>query len=219
MRVKLAQIAVAGALALSLAAPLSARAAGPADDAVLAEMNYARTYPQAYAMRLLLQPVSDWEQSLGAGYAAQDPDALAEAIAFLLRQAPLPPLKADQRLAASALEHVAEQGARGAVGHDGPGGEAFDRRIRRYGVAEPYAAENIAYGPGEAADVVRELIIDSGVPSRGHRHNIFFAPLQVVGVSCGPHRQYANMCVMDFAGGQVPLRTAQAAERETASGF
>jgi len=57
--------------------------------------------------------------------------------------------------------------------------------------------------------VVRELIIDSGVPSRGHRRNIFYPPLDAAGVACGPHRQYANMCVMDFAGGSEPARPAR----------
>jgi hypothetical protein len=44
------------------------------------------------------------------------------------------------------------------------------------------------------------LIIDSGVASRGHRRNIFHPDLAVVGVACGPHRDYGAMCVMDFAG-------------------
>ena len=57
--------AVALALAIpAVAVPTMARA-GEADDAVLAEVNFARTHPQAYARRLMLQPVSDWERALG----------------------------------------------------------------------------------------------------------------------------------------------------------
>jgi uncharacterized protein YkwD len=122
-----------------------------------------------------------------------------------MRQTPLPPLRADDRLAASALAHVAEQGPVGAVGHDSENGEAFDERIRRHGVEAESSAENIAYGPRDAADVVRELIIDSGVPDRGHRRNIFHAEFQSAGVTCGSHRDYDTMCVMDFAG--APLRS------------
>jgi hypothetical protein len=148
----------------------------------------------------MLQPVTAWEQALGPDGPAADTAARDEAIEFLLRQAPLPPLTLDDNLSAAAWEHVADQGPAGKVGHDGPAGEAFDARIRRHGVAADLAAENIAYGPSQARDVVRELIIDSGVPSRGHRRNMFHDGLRSAGVACGPHRDYGAMCVMDFAG-------------------
>jgi hypothetical protein len=60
-------------------------------------------------------------------------------------------------------------------------------------------AENIAYGPPSARDVVRELIIDQGVASRGHRRNIFNATVDTAGVKCGAHKVYGAMCVIDFA--------------------
>jgi hypothetical protein len=193
--------ALAAALvAGSFAAPARA---GSADGEVLAEINYARAHPQDYAWRLLLQPVSDWERSLGPDAAAQDPAALAEAIDFLMHQSPLPPQQPDDALGAAALEHVAEQGPVGAVGHESPDGERFDARLRRHGL-QPTATsgENIAYGPARPEDVVRELIIDSGVRSRGHRRNIFYPTFAAAGVSCGPHKVYAAMCVIDFASSQ-----------------
>jgi len=186
------------ALALALAAGLPAAArAGEADAALLAEINFARTHPQDYARRLLLQPVSDWEQSL----AEPDPAALAEAIEFLERQTPLAPLDPDQDLAAAAAEHVQVQGPAGAIGHAGPQGERFDARLARHGVAGRTEGEDIAYGPARAEDVVRELIIDSGVPDRGHRRNLFHPAFAAAGGACGPHRDYGAMCVIDFASG------------------
>lgn len=190
--------ALAAAL-LAAAAPAASLevSAGPTvDEAILAEMNFARAHPQDYARRLRLQPVSDWERGLAE---PTDPAAYAEAIEFLRRQAPLPPLRADDRLAAAAFEHVAAQGLAGGIGHDGPGGEPFDARQRRHGVQAETSGENIAYGPARPGDVVRELIIDSGVPGRGHRRNIFYQAFAVAGVSCGPHRDFGAMCVMDFA--------------------
>jgi len=187
------------ALALALAIPAAAQA-GEVDDAVLAEVNFARTHPQDYARRLMLQPVSDWERALGPDARSADPGAFAEAVDFLLRQSPLPPLSRDQILDAAALEHVEAQGPAGEIGHNSQDGERFDARLRRHGLQAQVAAENIAYGPSNARDVVRELIIDSGVASRGHRRNIFHADLAAAGVACGPHRDYAAMCVMDFAG-------------------
>ena len=133
-----------------------------------------------------------------------DSAAYAEAIEFLMRQDPLPPLQPDDLLAAAALEHVSEQGPSGETGHSGADGERFGDRLRRHGVRAELAAENIAYGPPTPSDVVRELIIDSGVPGRGHRRNIFHPAMATAGVNCGPHREYTTMCVIDFA--SAPLR-------------
>jgi uncharacterized protein YkwD len=184
-----------------------AASAATMEERILAEVNFARAYPQAYALRLLVEPQTSWERALAdAGTEADDPGAFGEAVEHLLAQAPLPPLEANKVLAAAALEHVALQGPVGAIGHSGPDGERFYDRIRRHGAGRVIAAENIAYGPPAASDVVRALIIDSGVASRGHRRNIFHDGFEAVGVSCGPHRDYSTMCVMDFSG--APSRMA-----------
>ena len=98
----------------------------------------------------------------------------------------------------SAERPAQTQGARGDVGH-GPAG-SLGLRLRGQGVWAGLSAENISYGFEDPRDVVRQLIIDSGVPNRGHRRNIFAASYQLAGVACGPHRAYGYMCVIDFAG-------------------
>jgi uncharacterized protein YkwD len=183
-------------------APAAAHA-GEFDEQILSELNFARAHPREYATRMLSEPVSDWEQRLSKSGCATDAIAYAEAVEFLMRQDPLPPLKPDDLLAAAALEHVSEQGPSGETGHSGSGGERFSDRLRRHGVRAELAAENIAYGPPTPSDVVRELIIDSGVPSRGHRRNIFHPAMAAAGVNCGPHREYATMCVIDFASAPI----------------
>lgn len=199
------------ALAAILSAPAAAAHAGPMEDAILAEINFARMHPQEYAKRLLAEPTTAWERALRkAGQDDGDPTAFEEAVAHLETQAPLRPLRSDAALISAAVEHVELQGPAGEVGHDGPDGERFYDRLRRHGLTETIAAENIAYGPPSPAEVVRALIIDSGVPSRGHRRNIFHASFQVVGVSCGPHKDYSTMCVMDFGGAASTIRTASA---------
>ena len=157
------------------------------DDAVLAELNYARAHPAEYA-----------RERRRDDDAPDDRAALEEAIDFLERQQPLSPLEGDRRIAAAAREHSRAQATSGSVGHGVAGG--LGRRLQENGVWAGLSAENISYGYSTATGVVRQLIIDSGVPSRGHRRNIFSASYQLAGVACGPHPAYDVMCVIDFAG-------------------
>jgi uncharacterized protein YkwD len=180
--------ALAGLLFLALA---PAAHAARLDDAVLDELNFARARPADYADEL--------RRELNR---SDDPAAVEEAIDFLERQASLPPLGSDRRIAAAARQHAQAQGARGDLGH-GPAG-SLGQRLRGQGVWAGLSAENISYGFEDPRDVVRQLIVDSGVPGRGHRRNIFGAAYQLAGVACGPHRSYGYMCVIDFAGALPP---------------
>jgi uncharacterized protein YkwD len=163
------------------------------DDAVLAELNHARAHPAEYARELRRDPDA---------HASDDRAALEEAIDFLERQQPLAPLDGDRRVAAAAREHVRAQATSGSVGHGAAGG--LGRRLRDNGVWAGLSAENISYGSRTATDVIRQLIIDSGVPNRGHRQNIFSRGYQLAGVACGPHPAYDVVCVIDFAGALPP---------------
>ena len=66
----------------------------------------------------------------------------------------------------------------------------------------------IEYGASDAMDAVRQLIVDDGVPDRGHRSILFDPSLRFAGVSCGAHPAYRSMCVIDLgverAGREAP---------------
>jgi hypothetical protein len=192
---------IIGLLLVTLA-PVRALAGGLGDD-VLAELNYARTHPYDYAqgLRSVWRPNDpDAEYANGA---ADNPRDLSEAIVFLEHQRPLKPLKGNPRLAAAAQGHATLQGPRGEVGHAGIDGASLSQRLQREGVWAGLSGENISYGYADARDVVRQLIIDSGVAGRGHRQNIFDPAYSAAGVGCGRHRVYGAMCVIDFAGAIV----------------
>jgi uncharacterized protein YkwD len=191
--------AFACALFLAFAVTPFAAHAGEFEVAVLEELNFARTNPVAYARDMMRQPAA-----YGGGrsdtFADQDPAAFEEAIEFLHRQPRLPPLRANTRLAAAARDHADSQGSSGSVGHGGRRGDGPAQRLQRHGVWASLSAENISYGSLSPREVVQQLIIDAGVPSRGHRKNIFGRGYDSAGVACGRHRNWGGMCVIEFAG-------------------
>lgn len=157
---------------------------------VLAELNFARTNPQAYARVIA--------QSAPAG----DRDA-EEAIRFLEKASPLQPLSPSTGLSQGAGLHVASQGPTGGFGH---GSSPFSR-MDKFGKRTGAAGENISYGKSDARGVVCQLIIDKGVSSRGHRKNIFNRAYAVAGVASGSHAKFGSMCVIDFAAKYVERGT------------
>jgi uncharacterized protein YkwD len=158
---------------------------------VLDELNFARTQPQAYADVLMREARS--------GRIQEPPRDVYEAIDFLRRQQPLQALRDDTLLDEAALAYADRQGSEGGVGHTSSTGESFAQRLHRFGVWTGMMAEDISYGWRTPRDVVRQLIVDSGVADRGHRTNIFGA-YQAAGVGCAGHRVYGALCVVDFTG-------------------
>ncbi len=187
---------------------------GGLESAVLAEINFARTNPAAYARRMRQGDRSNdggdrysdrgdygygarsYGERIGGGYRGSSRD---EAINFLASHRPLRPLNDSQGLSAAAARLAAEQARSGRVGHT----SAVRQRTEAQGVWSGMVAETISYGMNTPASVVQQLIIDDGVPDRGHREVLFDQTLSVAGVACGPHRTWGHMCVIDFAGAVV----------------
>lgn len=172
-------------------------------DDVLEEINFARADPQGYADELREY------RTLYRGNAVIFPDrenglqtiegisAVNEAIRFLEQQPRLPPLERSAVLKMSAGDHVRDQGRSGTVGHIGSGGSRPGQRVQKRG-GGIYVTESATYGPDNAQDVVRQLIIDDNVPGRGHRKMLFSPRWHHAGAACGPHPSYRIMCVVDI---------------------
>lgn len=126
--------------------------------------------------------------------------AVDQAIRSLDGMNPMRPLRRSEGMSRGARDHVLEQGPKGGTGHLSLDGRRPWDRINRYGAAQGQIAENIAYGRLDARMMVMSLIIDDGVPDRGHRKNIFNPDFGVAGVACGGHGKFGIMCVVDFAG-------------------
>jgi uncharacterized protein YkwD len=190
------------------AQPPAAQPPAPApsslEEAVLAEINKARTDPAAYAATLreyrgyfegnvVHLPGRDVGLRTREGVVAVD-----EAIAFLARQGPLPPLRSAPELAVAARAVTAAQVLAGGTGHVGMDGSDAKARIKK-AKGSGFMAEVLAYGASDAAAVVRQLIVDDGVPTRPNRKILFDKRYFRGGVSCGSHPVARSVCVIDLS--------------------
>ena len=176
--------------------------------AVVQEMSDLRVQPKAYAKHLrALRDCFEgtlWKRPertplrTDEGAAAVD-----EAIAFLEAQKPIGPLRFNEGLARAARLHALDIGPRGALEHVGSDGSRFSERLNRLGTWQGLIAENIGTLGVDARQVVLQLLIDDGVPSRGHRHNLFNPDLHQAGAGSAPHRDYRVVTVIDYADGFV----------------
>ena len=179
-------------LVLALGSAASARPERGGDGlepALLAQINWVRAHPGAYADRLREAP---------------ETQATDEAIDFLQRRGPAAPLQFNAGLAVSAARHAADQGGHGSFTHTGSDGSSAGERMHRAGVWAGMMAEEMSAGEESADDIVRQLIVDEGVPGRGHRNDLMDPFLKQAGVGCAPHPVYGVICVIDLASAPPP---------------
>ncbi|HVO38139.1 MAG TPA: CAP domain-containing protein [Spirochaetia bacterium] len=125
--------------------------------------------------------------------------AVRECVEALHRAAPRGTLKPLAALARAAKDQVRLQGPKGQTGHSGPDGSTPESRVRRYDPGRRFLGENIDYGSARAREIVIDLLVDDGVPGRGHRENLLRKDFSTVGVAVGPHAKYGAMCVIDLS--------------------
>lgn len=175
-----------------------------APDAVLAELNRARTAPLEVAL-LLEQDLPHFRGTLfdrndePSLLTNEGAEAVQEAIAFLRTATTCDRLAWDRSLAQAAEMLRREQSTDGSVGHQAADGSSVADRVSRFAVWDGQVGENIAYGSETPLRVALDTIVDDGVPGRGHRNTLFDCAYKLAGVACGPHPRYRTVCVVVFA--------------------
>jgi len=170
---------------------------------ILRELNLLRVSPDLYADRL--DPYRTFFKGNLVRYPGQSFDivthdgvsAVQEALNFLRSQPSVPALTISPALERVSQALVDDQ-AQGGTGHQTSDGADPSSLSKRFG-GEGMVSQVIAYGSLDAADVVRQLIVDDGVQDRGHRRIMVAPELRFVGVACGPHPEYRTVCAITMA--------------------
>ena len=155
--------------------------------AVFDEMNLARTDPKGYVnTRLKTIDLSKASDSYK--------EAVEELIEEMSRMNALPDLAKADGLGKCAREWVNISGPEGYVGHEAD----ISVRFKKY-CSYNAVGENCSYGYATGIEIVKSLLIDDGVDTRGHRKNILSRAFSHAGVAVGTHKKYKTMCCIDFA--------------------
>lgn len=167
----------------------------PYQQAVLNEVNFARTDPAGYA-----------QKRLAAEYAEKKDNG---AYAQFMKTKPVNALELEARLTKAADDYAKFLAAKNRFGHNERGTPSS--RMNGAGYSGSALGENIACGsfpgmnadetPSEAAVIfVKQWIIDAGVPGAGHRKNILSPLFSQTGIGFGsnPKSSYVNYMVQDF---------------------
>ncbi len=178
----------------------------PEEKELILEINKMRSDPARYAMQYILPLAKNYKRRM-LHYPGDKPlrtregvQALYECVRVLKKQPALPLLFPRRGLTKAARDHVKDQSRTGKKGHRGSDKSGFRERIERYGTWGGRIAENIAYGGTSARQIIIYLLIDDGIPGRGHRKNFLNPAFKTVGVARGSHPSYPGMSVMEFAG-------------------
>ena len=176
------------------------------EQAVIDEINMARTNPSAYVK--FLEDFKKYYRGKEIHY----PDGVVlvtiegggtvdEAIAFMRTLKPMPPLELRPGMVLAAKDHLNDLVKTGRSGHTGSDGSKAGDRFDRYGSWLESLGEDIVYFSRAAREDVISLIIDDGTSTRGHRKNIFQQNFRVVGIALSAPKKSGTVCVITFAGG------------------
>ena len=178
---------------------------------ILAELNRVRCNPKKYAEEEIKPRLKYFDGKL-----YKDPgqipiltnegaSAVKECIDVLMKTKPMELLELEKGLCSAAQWLADDQAETGQAGHYGSDGSSPFDRMNRYGKVLITAGENCAYGPKTGKEIVAQLLIDDGVPGRGHRKNILKPEFKKAGIGYNDKDKapYGAVSVMDFAGDYV----------------
>lgn len=125
--------------------------------------------------------------------------AIDDALAFLEKAPSRPALARNPQIDRAAGMLADQIGREGLVAH-GEGDFELIARIKASVGQVGNLAENLSFGWKDPREVVMQMIVDDGLPTRGHRQSLFSGEFAQVGVASGPHKLYNHVTVVNFYG-------------------
>lgn len=162
--------------------------------AMVDEINLVRFDPASYAAY-----IEAYLEEVRSGRAYGSIETCQELIRELKGMAPLPTLEPSECLYSAARKHVESQRSGGTILHLGKDGSYPWDRIRRECPDMTDGNENIVAGPGSVRQAVILLLVDEGIPDRGHRRTLLNKDWKFVAcVKAGQVGTMPNNWVQEF---------------------
>ncbi|CAD7950540.1 unnamed protein product [Amoebophrya sp. A120] len=121
----------------------------------------------------------------------------------------------------SASDHAADLGVTGLASHTSSDKiTKVQDRITRYSNWRYKVGECLWYGtlPESGYAMIEDLIVDDGVPSRGHRLGIFDPAYFFAGIAITLHKTFGYCCALNFANAAFPVEDTALLQKRIASG-
>ena len=115
-------------------------------------------------------------------------DAVKELYDQLMNMEPLKPLRIQKAMEPALLAHLKFLAQNSSLSHTGEKGSTANQRIKAAVPQATQTGENLIMGIQAPESALISLLLDDGVPSRGHRHNLLSA--QFTHVALAHHGSY-----------------------------
>lgn len=178
---------------------------------VVLHLNMLRSDPGRYAREFIEPRIPYYRDKVyrppwtpdyyGGTLTKEGVKALREAIRDLSAAPPAGLLIPSKGLSLAARDHARDKARHGGMSHTDSAGRDLAERVEQYGYWYKRIAENISYGRDAAVDNIVGLLIDDGVPSRGHRKSLINPDFKLVGVAMDGHPRFGHVCVINAAAG------------------
>lgn len=165
---------------------------------MLMEINFVRAHPKTYAF-LVARYLHEQSES-PFGLDADDHQAGQELIAELNTMEAMPVLQPSTCAYEAARSHGLDSQRRGFFSHTGSDkSDPWDRILKKCPQYSSANENGVGGFSGSPRNHVISLLIDSGVPSRGHRHNILNREWKYGACFRYDDKTYRNFWVQNFA--------------------
>jgi uncharacterized protein YkwD len=123
-----------------------------------------------------------------------------ETVEFLKLTQSMNELQISNGLMLATADHINDLVKNNIIGHKGSAGDSPQKRAEFYGSWTYDLRENISYGAKTPQDVVLNLLIDDGFPSRNHRKVLLNPKLTKIGIATGVNKLWDPICILMLAG-------------------